>query len=346
MEKNAFVEDILNQPDALRQAVNRFDPQGISTLVEELDAGQFDRIVITGMGASYHGMIPAWQRLVENRLPAWLVDTSELLYYTLPLITPRTLVWVVSQSGRSAEIQALLAHLADRPPARILGTVNDTDSPLAERADFLLPLHCVPEITPSTRTYLNTLAISQLAALQMVHEPVEPARKDLLDTAAGLDGYLTGWEAAVAGWVSRLGVPERLIVLGRGPSLATAYLAPLMLKESAKYLSEGMSAAQFRHGPLELAGPDLAVLFLEGDAKTRDLNLALARDLMKYHTHVFWLSPQPNPDLETVLLPASSGIGTVIAEVLPFQMLSLALCSQTGIEPGVFRFIHKVTTTL
>ena len=333
MEKNVFVEDILSQPDALREGVNRYDPQALTALVQDLDDGRFDRIIITGMGASDYGLIPAWLRLVENGLPAWRVETSELLYYALPLITPRSLVWIVSQSGRSAEILALLEHLEGNPPARILATVNDLDSPLARRSDTLLPLNCVPEVAASTRTYLNTLAISQLAALQMVHAPVEPAVKDLLDTAAGLDDYLTGWEPAVAGWVERLGVPERMIVLGRGPSLANAYLAPLMLKESAKFESEGMSAAQFRHGPLELAGPDLAVLFLEGETKTRELNRALARELKKDQSRVFWLASQPDPDLETVQLPRSAGIGTVIAEVLPFQMLSLALCAQTGVEP-------------
>jgi len=86
--------------------------------------------------------------------------------------------------GRSAEIVALLGLLARQaaagsPPAGLIAITNDTQSPLAEATSLmaetgrqhtgqlsgvLLPLHTEPELAVSTRTYLNTLAIAQLAA--------------------------------------------------------------------------------------------------------------------------------------------------------------------------------------
>lgn len=345
MKINPYIADILGQPDSLRDGVNEYDPQRLVSLKKSLDSGQFDRIVITGMGASHFGTYPAWLHLVQNGLPAWWVETSELLHYALPLIGERTLLWVVSQSGLSAEIQAILNRLEAHPHAVILATTNDLNSPLAQRADVTLNLSAGPEFTVSTRTYLNTLAVTQLAALQLTGQAVESARQQLLQAAGGIQSYLEHWQEHVQHWVHLLGVPERLIILGRGASLANAQLAALILKESAKYESEGLSAAQFRHGPLELADPRLSTIIIEGDQAAREKNLALARDLDKYQTRVVWLGKEPVEGLNSLVLPSAQGIGTVLAEIVPFQMLTLSLASQTGFEPGIFRHSGKVTLT-
>ena len=42
----------------------------------------------------------------------------------------------------------------------------------------------------------------------------------------------------------------------------------------------------------------------------------------------------------------ASGEALPIAEILPLQFLSVALAGQTGVEPGAFRHIQKVTRTL
>jgi hypothetical protein len=63
--------------------------------------------------------------------------------------------------------------MAINPPAGLIAMTNDLSSPLARAASqprgrimgALLPLHAEPESTPSTRTYLHTLAIGQLTAL-------------------------------------------------------------------------------------------------------------------------------------------------------------------------------------
>jgi glucosamine--fructose-6-phosphate aminotransferase (isomerizing) len=343
MEKNRYIEDILDQPAALRAGINHYDPQVLEGVANDLKAGRFDRIVMTGLGASYFGSYPAWLHLAQAGLPAWWVETSELLHYSMPLITPRTLVWVVSQSGMSAEIRALLDRFKELPPALLLATTNDPDSQLGREAGVVLPLHSGVESTVSTRSYVNTLAVTQMAALQLAGDSVEPARMDLLRTADGLEAYLSTWESRVEAWVELLGVPGRLMVLGRGPSLGSAQMAVLMFKESAKFEAEAMSSAEFRHGPLEMADSRLTTILIEGDALARDKNRALARELQSHHAHVVWAGYTQEAEFSTVPLPGSIGIGQGIAEIVPFQMLSIALARQTGFEPGIFRYIGKVT---
>ena len=53
-----------------------------------------------------------------------------------------------------------------------------------------------------------------------------------------------------------------LALVGRGSARAAAEMGALTLKEAARMPAESLQAAQFRHGPLELAGPKLAVIVI------------------------------------------------------------------------------------
>ena len=182
LDKNPYVLDILSQPQALRGALAKTDFTPLGALVQALKAGRFDRILLTGMGASYYGLYPAWLHLAAAGLPAIWVDAAELVHHAPALVTERTLLWIASQSGRSAEIVSLLRQSEAHPPAGLLAMTNDLSSPLAQAARrqdgvgfrALLPLHAEPESTPSTRTYLHTLAIGQLAALSLAQAELAP----------------------------------------------------------------------------------------------------------------------------------------------------------------------------
>ena len=68
-----------------------------------------------------------------------------------------------------------------------------------------------------------------------------------------------------------------LALVGRGSARAAAEMGALTLKEAARMPAESLQAAQFRHGPLELAGPKLAVIVIATEPRTRDLELGWPR---------------------------------------------------------------------
>ena len=168
-----YVRDILSQPEALVTAVRAFDASVLKDIAAQLKAGQYDRVVLTGMGASYQSGYPAWLMLARGPLPAIWVDTAELIHHAASLVTPRTLLWMTSQSGRSVEITAALDGGRLTQPAALIATVNDLQSPLAQAAAACIPMHAEPEATVSTRTYVNTLALGQLAAIALLSGDVE-----------------------------------------------------------------------------------------------------------------------------------------------------------------------------
>ena len=73
---------------------------------------------------------------------------------------------------------------------------------------------------------------------------------------------------------------QDIFVTGRGDSLAAAGTGGLILKESTRRHAEGMSAAAFRHGPLEMAGGSVLVLIFEGDESVAPLHRRLAHDIV------------------------------------------------------------------
>ncbi len=369
LSANAYLLDILSQPAALRQALAQTDLAPLVSLRQALLDGRIDRIVLTGMGASYYGLYPAWLQLASAGLPAAWVDAAELVHHAPAFITPRTLLWVCSQSGHSAEVLALLRQLearspARRPPAALLAQANDLSSPLAQAARgdssgmrLLLPLHAEPEATPSTRTYLHTLAISQLAALALSGAGLAPHLAALQAFSDSLEDYLDVWQvrfALLGAALEEAAAPSPSIVLvGRGPSLTSALAGALGLQEAARIPALGLQAAEFRHGPLEMAGPGLTVFVFagenseQGSAGVWDLNRRLWEELRGLGVNAWLLTPSPLGHCErseAISLPAASGIALPLAEIIPVQLLSLYLGRRLGHTPGAFRHIGKVTT--
>ena len=77
------------------------------------------------------------------------------------------------------------------------------------------------------------------------------------------------------------------VILARGGARAAAEMGALTLKEAVGLPVESLQAAQFRHGPLELAGPHLAAMVIATEPETRELDLAMADELRGLGTAVW-----------------------------------------------------------
>jgi glutamine---fructose-6-phosphate transaminase (isomerizing) len=345
MKINPYIEDILSQPEELKNILTSLDLTPLKRIKLLIEQGEIDRIVMTGMGASFYGIYPAWMLLTQAGLPTFWVDTAELAHYLPKLITPRTLLWMVSQSGRSAELMHFFGATALPKPRMIFAITNDLSSSLAKAAEVILPINTPAELTVSTRTYLNTLAISQLSAQELIGQNTQPDIEDLLAAAENIASYLNNWQTLVENLKELIGLPRNLVILGRGASLAAAHTGALIIGEASKYPALSMNAAEFRHGPMELITPDLSVIIISGSDTTQPLNRRLADDVAHLGGSVFWISPKSDSNIPFVQMPAGAGLGLPVAEIIPFQLLSLELAEQMGVEAGKFFHSGKITLT-
>lgn len=343
---NPYIADIQSQGTALKSALAQFDFSLLEDVARGLRAGAYDRILITGMGASYHGSYPAGLQLSDSGLPVLWIDAAELRHYASGLMTKRSLLWIVSQSGRSAEVTALVELARQAGVGMILATTNDLDSPVAQAARAAMGLYAEPEQTVSTRTYLHTLASTQLAAAALLGQELTPRMAELAGAAEGISAYLADWDAHMARIAKQVGTPRHMALIGRGASMAAAFGGALVLGEAAKYPSLALNTAEFRHGPLEMAGPELCVLVYGGAAKTAAFNRRMLDELLDTGTNALWVAVDKPVDLDDshwLPLPQAGGSGLPLAEALPAQLLSVHLAEARGIVPGKFRYIGKVT---
>ena len=146
---------------------------------------------------------------------------------------------------------------------------------MGKRADLCMPIHAGEEATVSTKTYTNMLAVNLLAAIQLSSgdsHAVHAALQEMRDAADAMEMYLADWEGHVKELDALLGDFEQLFLIGRGSSMSAVWNGSLINKEAAKCAFEGMHAADFRHGPLELAAQGFAAIILAGSAQTSALN--------------------------------------------------------------------------
>ncbi len=329
-----YIEDIHAQPDDLRALLDAGSPPLPSRVLERVRSAE--RIVLTGMGASLHALYPTYLRLLAAGLPVWLVETAELLGAAGALVTPRSALWITSQSGATAEAVALLDG-AIRRPAAVIALTNYPASPLAAAADATVALRCGDERTVSTRSYTNTLAAAAMLEAAIAGDAPDPALRVAPEAIAS---YLDGWEQRLDAIDAAVPAGSSLFALGRRASLAAAQTGALIVKEAAAHPIEALSAPQFRHGPLEMAGPGLAALLLAGDPAARPLNERLRDELRAFGAAAIWLDPMPGAE------PPAAELLRPFVEILPFQALSVVLARRDGREPGRFDKIEKVTTTL
>lgn len=250
----------------------------------------------------------------------------------------------ISQSGRSPDLLAA-ADDAHARGAVIVAIVNDIGSPLAERAQIVIPVHAGAETSvAATKSFVCTLVAlthlvaewSQDAALLAALDGIG----ELLEDAASAD-----WNAAV----DELCDADRMLVLGRGPTLAIAGEAALKLKETCGLHAEAFSIAEVAHGPMTLVGPGDPVLALAPlDIARTGLGERLA-DFAARGATVIAAGHAGDVAAAGLALPLRTDVHPVlgaITQIQSFYGLANALSLARGHDPDRPPHLNKVTRTL
>ena len=337
-----YLHDILEQPRALERTLETLKPQPeLEEITARVQKGKFQRILLTGMGSSFHALYPLNLDLVGHGLTAFMVETSELIHYKSRFFDPKTVIIAVSQSGRSAEVVRLLE--INRRHATVIAITNTEDSPLAKRSDAVVLTQAGQEFSVSCKTYVTALmALRWLGAL-LCGKDLRRARKEMMQAVPAVSAYLSQWQSHVQGLTEALKDIAHLFLVGRGASLAAVGTGALIVKESDHFHAEGMSSAAFRHGPFEMLSQESFVLVFSGQDKTRNLNRKLLADIREQDVRSELVGE--GASFPAFVLPATPASIHPILEILPVQMITLALAAQMGREPGRFELASKVTTT-
>jgi glucosamine--fructose-6-phosphate aminotransferase (isomerizing) len=248
--------------------------------------------------------------------------------------------WAFSQSGRSPDLIAPTRFLREGG-ARTVAVVNDAGSPLAEAAQWVLPLHAGAETSvAATKSYIAQL----VAGARIVAHWQDDAA--LLAALQALPEVLA--RAADADWsplVEALVHADKLFVIGRGTSLAIAMEAALKFKEVCGIQAEAFSGAEVKHGPMALIDEGYPLLVFAPRGPAQAGLLQLADEMRCRGARVLVAAPVGTPGAELPLVVAGHEDLDPIAAIQSYYLAVEALARARGLDPDKPRHLNKVTLT-
>jgi glucosamine--fructose-6-phosphate aminotransferase (isomerizing) len=228
-----------------------------------------------------------------------------------------------------------------------IAITNDADSPIAQAAEHVLPLHAgVERAVAATKTYLNSLAaVALLSAslardaklmgeLRAMPERVAAQLARSLDDAPRLDRY---------------GDADAATVVARGVNYGTAFEVALKIRELSGVLVEAYSVADLLHGPIAALGPGrLAILVAPSGAATASM-AECATALRERGAAQIAISDDADVlarvDTRLELVPGTPEWLSPLVAVVPGQVAARRLAQWRGIDVDRPLGLQKVTLT-
>ena len=339
-ESTIMFREAAQAPEAVRAQLAANAAQ-ITRLAERLRATPPRAVVTCARGSSDHAATFA-RYLIETHLGLLTSSAAPSVssVYATATDLAGTLMLTISQSGASPDLLAVVGQ-ARKAGAHIVALVNAEESPLAQLADELLPLHAGPERSvAATKSFLASLA----AVVQLV-----AAWSNDRELAAALDGapqLLTrAWQLDWSAVVTRLTAANNLYVIGRGLGLGVAQEAALKLKETSALHAEAVSAAELRHGPMALVRTGFPLLVFSQNDESRPGIVQLAAelsaqgaDVLLAGTHLAHTTELPTEAAHPVIEP--------LLFAQSFYRAANALALARGHDPDAPPHLRKVTETL
>ncbi|WP_284617523.1 SIS domain-containing protein [Aquabacterium humicola] len=245
-----------------------------------------------------------------------------------------------SQSGQSPDLVAPQRFFRSGG-ARTVAVVNDPASPLAEAAQWVLPLHAGPERSvAATKSYIAQLVAGARFVAQWQGDATLQSALQVLPEALE--------RAAWADWsplAETLVDADRLFVIGRGLGLAIAMEAALKFKEVCGIQAEAFSGAEVKHGPMALIDEGYPLLVFAPRGPAQAGLLALADEMRQRGARVLLAAPAGTPGAQLPLIPSASDDLDAITAIQSFYPAVEALARARGLDPDAPRHLSKVTRT-
>lgn len=318
--------------------------QAAADLLREIDP---ELVVLAARGTSDHAATYA-QYLVHSRLgvPAMLATPSAFTAYRAELRYPRTLLVAVSQSGESPDLIETV-RAAKAAGVTVLSITNTPDSTVASLGDLHVDLGCGPELSvAATKTYTTSLLALHVVVSLAAGDPWDLVRARTGTLIAAGEEVLRG-NLPDASLVEASSAADRMLVIGRGYSLASAREGALKLMETNRVAASGWSAADATHGPLGQVVPGTLVLLLTAAPATRDSVIDFGRRAADLGGTIVAVGPatdltpthhlQLPAEVDETLLP--------LLEILPFQLLAHTAALARGLDPDNPPGLAKITRT-
>ena len=356
-------KEIHEQPRAVADTLlGRFDADRHLTLdevrISEAELRTIDKIVVVACGtAFYAGLVAKYAIEHWTRIPCEVEIASEFRYRD-PIITGRTLVVTISQSGETADTLMAVRHAREQG-AKVIAICNTNGSTIPRESDAVLYTHAGPEIgVASTKGFLTQVAACYLLGLYLAQvrgtkygDEIATVMRELESMPAKIQQVLDA-QQQVLDLAAELKDSKTVLFLGRHVGYPVALEGALKLKEIAYLHAEGFPAGELKHGPIALVEQDLPVFVIvppQGRDQLHDKVISNIQEVRARGARIIVLAEEGDTEVEPyadtlITLPRASTLLQPLLATVPLQLFACELATLLGHDADQPRNLAKSVT--
>ena len=355
-----MLKEIHEQPKAIKDTLtsrvlknNPIQLDDIDFTKEELES--FDRVFIVACGTAYNAGLVG-KTIIEKlaKIPVE-VDIASEFRYRDPLITDKSLLIVVSQSGETADTLAVLRD-AKKVGAKVLAITNVVGSSVSRESDYVIYTWAGPEIAvASTKAYETMLIAFYILGIYFGElkgiidsNLAEELKEELLVLPEKVKKILEQKDE-LQKYASKNYSVKDLFFLGRGLDYAVALEGSLKLKEISYIHSEAYAGGELKHGTIALIEEGTPIIALLTDDKLKDKMVSNVREVVTRGANVLGVANEGDDEVkgvchEVIYIPRTHELLTPILSVVPLQLIAYYVAKQKGCDVDKPRNLAKSVT--
>ncbi|MEV0985079.1 glutamine--fructose-6-phosphate transaminase (isomerizing) [Brevibacterium sp. NPDC049920] len=357
-------KEIHDQPQAVHDTLlGRMDASGKLVLdemhVDETVLKSIDKIVVIACGtAAYAGQVAKYAIEHWCRIPTE-VELAHEFRYRDPVVTEKTLVVAVSQSGETMDTIMAVRHAREQG-AKVIAICNTFGSTIPRESDAALYTHAGPEIAvASTKAFLSQVVACYLLGLYLAQlrgnkfaDEVEVILEELQQIPAKISALLERKQQVLDLARSQQDT-QSVLFLGRHVGYPVAMEGALKLKELAYIHAEGFAAGELKHGPIALIDSGQLVFVVLPSQKGRDsLHAKVISNIQEVRARgantvvIAEEGDEVAADYasEVIYVPQTTTLLAPLLTTVPLQIFAMELATAKGLDVDQPRNLAKSVT--
>ncbi|MDT0211768.1 glutamine--fructose-6-phosphate transaminase (isomerizing) [Curtobacterium sp. BRD11] len=358
-----MAKEISEEPEAVAKTILGRVHDGAVTLTD-LDPiadrlQQVDRVIVIACGtAAYAGILGKYAIEQWARVPVE-VELAHEFRYRDPVLSDRTLVVSISQSGETMDTLMAVKYAREQG-AQVLSICNTQGATIPRESDAVIYTHAGPEVAvASTKAFIaqgvalyllglhlatlkGTLTAEQIAEQVSELEGLAPKLQQTIDDASGV--------AELAKWMADT---RSVLFLGRHVGYPIALEGALKLKELAYIHAEGFAAGELKHGPIALIEPgQIVFVIVPSPRDPRSLHPKVVSNIQEIRARgarVIAIAEEGDAAVlpfadEVLRIPLATPLFEPLLAVAPLHMFGMELAAAKGLDVDQPRNLAKSVT--
>ena len=327
--KHFMAKEIEEQPQTLKTGIKEY----VDNIKNDINIYNFPwkideikSIMLIGCGTAYHSCLMAKYWFEELTTLEVNIDIASEFRYRKNRFKNDTLYIFVSQSGETADTYAAL-DLCNKNNMKTCAVVNVIESSIARDSNFVLPIHCGPEIgVASTKAFLGQMLILYILTLKLSSLRKEVEIKDYQQKIKDLNNLPNLIEDTllidnhVQAIASTFNEAKGSMFLGRGFSYPIALEGALKLKELSYVHAEGYPAGEMKHGPLALIEEGMPVVVLAPRDNYYKKTISNMQEVVARGAKVLLITNKSKDEIVSENIWQSIEVETTNDDLLPFLL--------------------------